>query len=271
MRAAIFDYDGVIIRSEQGKALSWLLAALYIKGEVSEEFLRRLRVGDSAAVGESCGLARQRWPQEMDAVVALSGLSREETCHAVWEKLLDGYEGPLNPRDLEQIRASIKDSLILAHSEPIPGTVTFIQEALNKLLLALVTQATQSDVEEQAKAFRLPLSAFQVIECCGDPFYKDLPKTTDKKAFAYAIACAKLGLRPSEALAIEDSTSGLAAATAAGLTCIGLREPHNQQELSLAKLIVSDLSRFARSEVIEMITGARYERVIDVMQSYTAT
>ena len=38
----------------------------------------------------------------------------------------------------------------------------------------------------------------------------------------YLLACERLGVEPSEALALEDSPSGIAAAKAAGLTCIAV-------------------------------------------------
>lgn len=271
MRLVILDYDGVILRSELAKALGWVVAALYIGGEVPEGLLHRLRAGNREAVGGAYGWVCERWPHELEAVVALSGLSREATCRAVWEKLLNDYEGPLGLRDLDLLRASIKDPLLLAYSEPIGGTVEFIQAARGRLSLGLVTQAAQLDVDEQAKAFTLPIDAFQVIECCGDPFYKGMPRSTDTKAVAYAVACAKLGVRPSETIAVEDSASGLDAATAAGLFCIGLKEQHNRQDLSLAKLIVGDLGQLAQPGIIEMIAGTERESIIEVVRRYTNT
>ena len=38
----------------------------------------------------------------------------------------------------------------------------------------------------------------------------------------YLVACERLAVEPSEAVALEDSASGVAAAKAAGLTCIAV-------------------------------------------------
>lgn len=160
-----------------------------------------------------------------------------------------------------------KDPLLRAFSEPIRGTVEFVRAAgRSRITFGLVTQTTRTDIEEQGRQFQLPLEVFGAMEACGDPFYTDMPKTTDKKAIAYAVACAKLGIRPSQALAIEDSQAGLEAAAAAGITAIGLKEPHNRQDLSAAALEVSDLGQFADPEIIGKLVNADRERALEILR-----
>lgn len=50
------------------------------------------------------------------------------------------------------------------------------------------------------------------------------------------------GVRPEECLAFEDSLAGIAAAKAAGMTCVGVATTHHMDELSAADLVVPDLS-----------------------------
>ncbi len=56
----------------------------------------------------------------------------------------------------------------------------------------------------------------------------------------YLRACANLGVDPSEALALEDSASGVAAAKAAGLTCIAVPQ-FAETDVSAADRIIDSL------------------------------
>ena len=57
----------------------------------------------------------------------------------------------------------------------------------------------------------------------------------------YLLACARLGVDPADALALEDSPTGVAAAKAAGLTCIGVPSDP-RQPLHGADAVVSSLA-----------------------------
>jgi HAD superfamily hydrolase (TIGR01509 family) len=56
----------------------------------------------------------------------------------------------------------------------------------------------------------------------------------------YLLACERLGVEPSEALALEDSPSGIAAAKAAGLTCIAVPQ-FAETDVSAADRVVDSL------------------------------
>jgi HAD superfamily hydrolase (TIGR01509 family) len=56
----------------------------------------------------------------------------------------------------------------------------------------------------------------------------------------YRLVCARLGVSPSEALALEDSASGVAAAKAAGLTCIAV-PLFAETDVSAADAVVDSL------------------------------
>jgi len=55
-------------------------------------------------------------------------------------------------------------------------------------------------------------------------------------------ACRRLLLAPSQCLVIEDAVSGVAAARAAGMRCLGLTTSFDARELSGADWIASDLA-----------------------------
>ena len=57
----------------------------------------------------------------------------------------------------------------------------------------------------------------------------------------FLLAAERLGVEPRQCVVIEDSAKGIAAAKAAGMKCIGYRNPHSyQQDLSGADWIVAD-------------------------------
>jgi len=56
----------------------------------------------------------------------------------------------------------------------------------------------------------------------------------------YLLACDRLGVAPADALALEDSSSGVAAAKAAGLTCIGVPQ-FAETDVSAADRVVDSL------------------------------
>jgi HAD superfamily hydrolase (TIGR01509 family) len=63
----------------------------------------------------------------------------------------------------------------------------------------------------------------------------------------YLLACARLGVEPSEALALEDSPSGVAAAKAAGLACIAVPQ-FAETDVSAADRIVDSLEELLVDE-----------------------
>jgi beta-phosphoglucomutase-like phosphatase (HAD superfamily) len=155
-----------------------------------------------------------------------------------------------------KLRKSIKDPFLVEYSRPILSTVKFLEAlAAAGSHLCLVTQTTWEDAEKPGKALGVPMNIFAAHECCGDDAYKLIPPATEKKMLAYARGTASAGGQLSNALAIEDSESGLAAAIAAGVQCLGLKAPQNSQDLSRAALVVSDLGKFASAEIADCLAN----------------
>lgn len=63
----------------------------------------------------------------------------------------------------------------------------------------------------------------------------------------YLLACERLGVEPSDALALEDSPSGIAAAKAAGLTCIAVPQ-FAETDVSAADRVVDSLEVLLRAD-----------------------
>ena len=102
-----------------------------------------------------------------------------------------------------------------------PGVVRLIERLQqDRIRLGVVTTTWRGNVEAILKASRL-LQAFECIVAKEDV---TAPKPDPE---GYRLALAKLGLDASDVVAIEDSPTGLAAATTAGLrvVAVGHRRP----------------------------------------------
>ena len=251
----LVDWDGVCVESEAAKGLGWLTGALRLRDDLPETLFARIQAGDTDAVVEAHDLVRERWDAELTAVRGLAGLSQSETCNGVWQLLLPDYKGAASLADLLELRKSVKDPFLLRFSTRIEPTAKFLEEAYGHLPLGLVTQTTWRDVQNIGQALGVPVHVFTAHECCGDQFYQPMTGAVNKKAIAYAVGLARLNGGPSNTLAVEDSESGIEAATSVGLLCVALRGGH--QDLSLAAIEVDDLGRFAEPEIIHHLSGCQ--------------
>jgi HAD superfamily hydrolase (TIGR01509 family) len=101
--------------------------------------------------------------------------------------------------------------------QPRPGVIDTVQEAKRSdHKLAFVTTTSQGNIDALLAALRPHISAemFDLI-VNGDSVKRPKPD-----AAAYAFALEKLSEDADSAVAIEDNVGGVAAATAAGVTCI---------------------------------------------------
>ncbi len=90
--------------------------------------------------------------------------------------------------------------------------------------LGLASSSPASWVDIVLKRFRLRRHFAAVIT--GD----DAPGRTKPAPDLYLLAARRLGVRPSRCLAVEDSSIGVRAAKAAGMTCVGLRSGRNAEQ-----------------------------------------
>ncbi len=109
--------------------------------------------------------------------------------------------------------------------EPLPGLVDYLEEVRRRgLATALVTNAPQENVEAVLLALEL-----------GD-FFAELILSDDVGAVKpdpapYEAALEKLGVSPGEALAFEDSTSGIASSVGAGIPTVGITSTQEPEKL----------------------------------------
>jgi HAD superfamily hydrolase (TIGR01509 family) len=112
--------------------------------------------------------------------------------------------------------------------EPLPGLLDFMQEGRDRgRSLALVTNAPVENVE--AILLALELDAFFDEVVLSDEVGPVKPDPAPYKA-----ALDKFGISPEEALAFEDSTSGIASSVAAGIPTVGIASTQRPDTLEEA-------------------------------------
>ena len=182
-RAVVFDMDGLLLDTE----------VLWQRAE--EELFRRHG-------------ARFSW----DDKLAVIGTSFAATSRYFAERLgrsPDEGAGLVNEM-LEIMHGELQEQV-----EHRPGAVELVDRLRGHTRLALASNSPRRLVDTALSTARVG-DAFEAIVTSDDVEH---PKPAPD---LYLLACERLGVAPGEALALEDSPSGVAAAKAAGLTCIAV-------------------------------------------------
>jgi HAD superfamily hydrolase (TIGR01509 family) len=182
-RGAVFDLDGLLIDSEPG----W--------GRAEAELFRRH------------GLAYTE-----DERLATLGRSVDEVIAALAARLgLPAESGAGLRRELMDLVAA---EYVAGH--PIlPGAMELIARLRNEMPLAVASNTDRALVEASLAVIGVA-DAFQAVITAQDVARaKPAPDI-------YLLACQRLGVEPGDAVAFEDSDSGVRAARAAGLTVVAV-------------------------------------------------
>jgi HAD superfamily hydrolase (TIGR01509 family) len=184
--AVIFDLDGVLVDSEQRWNGAKEALVREIGGRWLEEAPRRMM-----------GMSSLEWSVYLRDDLAVP-LHADEINREVVRRMQDGYRTklPLLPGASEAVRA-------LAGRWPLG-----LASSANREVIDLVLELAGF-----GDAFRVTVSSEEVER--GKP-----------APDVYLAAARGLGVDPASCVAIEDSTSGLRAAAAAGMTVIAVPNPH---------------------------------------------
>ena len=180
--AVVFDCDGLLLDTEP----CWTRAETTL-------FARHGRVFTAAHKRLLLGKAG-------DASAAILGeiLGQPARGHALREELLD--------LAVAEVRAG---------ATPRPGAAELVAELRDGVPLGLTSNSPRAMVDLALEAAGMT-GAFEVV-LGGDDVASPKPAPD-----IYAIACRRLGADPARVVALEDSPTGVAAATAAGLYVIGV-------------------------------------------------
>jgi HAD superfamily hydrolase (TIGR01509 family) len=136
---------------------------------------------------------------------------------------------------LVQEMIDLMHDLVLRQVDARPGAVELVERlrATSGVRLGLASNSPRFLVDDALATAGLS-DAFEAIVTSDDVEHsKPAPDI-------YLLACERLGVEPSAALALEDSASGIAAAKAAGLTCIAVPQ-FAETDVSAADEVIDTL------------------------------
>lgn len=127
----------------------------------------------------------------------------------------------------------------------MPGSIDLIQRIKSQgIPIAVASSSNVADIEADLQGLGIDGIFDTVIS--GEHCKKGKP---DPEIFLKAAKA--LGVEPEKCIVIEDSTSGVVAAKAAGMRCIGYANPDAvKQDIHLADEIVTDFSRLTVGHLI---------------------
>ncbi len=114
-----------------------------------------------------------------------------------------------------------------------PGAVELVERLRGRTRLGLASNSPRHLVDSALATARIT-DAFDAI-VTSDDVAESKPAPD-----IYLLACERLGVQPADALALEDSASGIAAAKAAGLTCIAVPQ-FAETDVSAADRVIDSL------------------------------
>jgi HAD superfamily hydrolase (TIGR01509 family) len=218
IRAIVFDFDGLILDTEEPVYRSWL--------EVYEEH------------GEE--LPFERWVQIVGSTTA--GFHPQ---HHLEERL-----GRSLPKDVLDRRIGRRTEMILS-KEVLPGVVGRIQEAkVMGLKLGVASSSTSEWVRGHLKRLGI-VDSFDCVRC------RDEVPNAKPEPDLYLAVLECLGVGASEAFAIEDSPNGVLAAKRAGLRCVAIPNSITARlDLGHADLLLGSLAEVTLDELLRKLSAA---------------
>ncbi len=148
------------------------------------------------------------------------------------------------PMDLPRDKArlyEIYDEVIRDRLQALPGAREFVTECRRRgLAIAVASGADRTKVVANLREIGMPEAGFDTVV--------DGTQVTRKKPAPdiFLEAARRLGLAPADCLVVEDAVSGVAAARAAGMRCLGLTTSFSAEELAGCDWIASDLAHAPR-------------------------
>ena len=212
----MFDFDGLILDTEEPVYRSWL--------EVYE------------AHGEE--LPFEKWVQIVGSTT--TGFHPQ---HHLEERL-----GRPLPKEVLDRRVDRRTELVLANAL-LPGVVDHLDAARIRGLKLGVASSSTSDWVRGHLARLGILDRFQCLRCRDDVAQaKPAPDL-----YIAVLGC--LGVAASEAIAIEDSPNGVAAAKLAGMRCVAIPNSITARlDFRAADLVVNSLADVTMADLLERLT-----------------
>ena len=224
LKAVLFDMDGVIIDSEPLHTKAFLDSMKQFGLNLTEEYCNQF-IGRTDQYLAEVLVQEFQLPQSVEELLKAKKLKQLE-----YERVI-GYP-------------------------PVPYVKDLIKDlATNNIKLAIASSSPMNAILETATSLGLTDYFHQYVSGMDLKHSKPAPDIFLK-------AASSLGVSPLECIVIEDSTHGVAAAKAAGITCIGYRNLNSgNQDLSKADIIVEGFDEIDTRFLIEVYQHAHNEPV----------
>ncbi|MCP4486482.1 MAG: HAD family phosphatase [Gammaproteobacteria bacterium] len=141
--------------------------------------------------------------------------------------------------EAELVESKLKETRAFLANKPyppIPDALETIEKFYNHgLKLAIVTGSNQHGLSRTAESYGLERFVSAFISCDDVVNSKPAPE-------CYLLAMAKLGVKPQDSVAIEDTEHGVKAAVAAGIRCLAIpTEMSEHHDFSTAEKVFEDI------------------------------
>lgn len=227
-QAIVFDFDGVLVDSEPMHFAAIREVAGELGVELDETLYRRVFIGfDDRDSFRALLSMRAGGPPDPDAIDP--------------------------PQEAEVHRLCVRKQEVFDHAvatgvEPLPGVRELLDDLAGTLPLAIASGATRQDIDGilhglgWRQRFEIMVTADDVARSKPDPQ-------------TYALAVERLAarttppVRPATCLAIEDTATGLEAATSAGLRTLAVCTTTPASSLQAAERVVPSLEGVTREQL----------------------
>jgi HAD superfamily hydrolase (TIGR01509 family) len=214
--ALIFDFDGTILDTETSEFASWQAEFASHGATLSFEWWSA-GIGTTSETYDPCDHLEQSLGCTVDRAVI-------------------------------RARRRAQHMVLIEREQPRPGVLQWI-EAARAAGLALAVASTSSRRWVHGHLDRIALLDSFSHLACGDEVERVKPAPD-----LYRLALQRLGRDPSQAIAIEDSPHGVAAAKAAGLFCIAVPNPLTAPlDFSAADLRLASLADLPLADALRSV------------------
>jgi len=213
IKAAIFDMDGLLIDSEP----IWADAAREVMQKVNFQLTHALKL-------QTTGLSIKLFL---------------EFCYKIQ---------PWNTPTFDELEKEILEHAhknILNHAVAMPGAIEIIKDLKAQGLKLAVASASHMVLIEGV------LKRLKIIDYFDTWHSGELEEFTKPHPAVYLTTAAKLGVKPEECIAFEDSHAGLRSAHAAGMItiCVPAAEVFSDKKFDMAHYKISSLDKYILHEM----------------------
>jgi len=221
INAVVFDFDGLILDTEYPRFVAWK--------ETYEQY--------------GCVLEDADWHRTIGTKDAL------DLYALLLERAADRAH-TIPPENEVRATKTARELELIAAEKALPGVLDWLDDAARlDLGLAIASTSPPNWVEPHLDRLNIR-HRFSVISCWAEPLR---PKPAPD---VYLAAIDRLGVDAADAVAVEDSPNGVAAAKAAGLFCVAVpNQLTGQLDLSGADVVVPSLAELPLTQLARRLGG----------------